>query len=238
MVNHIRQHTGESPHKCTYCTKTFTRKEHLVNHVRQHTGESPHRCSYCNKTFTRKEHLTNHIRLHTGDSPHKCECCQKTFTRKEHLNNHMKQHSSDNAHCCNVCNKPFTRKVIDGSEDVGEWQFQIMFIPFFQQEHLINHMSRCHTGDRPFACETCGKSFPLKGNLIFHQRSHTKGQDVERPFRCEKCPKDFICKGKLRRDEMQKKDSLNCFLVFFRNRTLGIAYARPFGRKAACLFPV
>lgn len=25
-VNHVRQHTGESPHKCTYCPKTFTRK--------------------------------------------------------------------------------------------------------------------------------------------------------------------------------------------------------------------
>lgn len=46
--------------------KAFTRKDHLVNHVRQHTGESPHKCTYCPKTFTRKEHLTNHTRKHTG----------------------------------------------------------------------------------------------------------------------------------------------------------------------------
>lgn len=62
-LNHIRQlPQGESPFKCSYCAKSFTRKEHLTNHVRQHTGESPYRCPYCGKTFTRKEHLTNHVR--------------------------------------------------------------------------------------------------------------------------------------------------------------------------------
>lgn len=59
---------GETPHRCDICSKTFTRKEHLLNHVRQHTGESPHRCTYCPKTFTRKEHLTNHIHQHTGET--------------------------------------------------------------------------------------------------------------------------------------------------------------------------
>lgn len=40
----ICRHTGETPHRCDFCSKTFTRKEHLLNHVRQHTNESPHRC--------------------------------------------------------------------------------------------------------------------------------------------------------------------------------------------------
>lgn len=111
--------TGETPHRCDFCSKTFTRKEHLLNHVRQHTNESPHRlvyshfnsnqlmryinildnncccccffillayrCTYCMKTFTRKEHLVNHIRQHTGETPFSCEYCPKAFTRKDHL---------------------------------------------------------------------------------------------------------------------------------------------------------
>lgn len=64
----ITMQAGETPHRCDFCSKTFTRKEHLLNHVRQHTGESPHRCTYCPKTFTRKEHLTNHIHQHTGEA--------------------------------------------------------------------------------------------------------------------------------------------------------------------------
>lgn len=52
--------------RCEFCAKTFTRKEHMVNHVRKHTGETPHRCDICKKSFTRKEHFMNHVMWHTG----------------------------------------------------------------------------------------------------------------------------------------------------------------------------
>lgn len=52
---------------------------------------------------------------------------------------------------------------------------------------------------RPFECEVCKKTFALRGNLLFHQRSHNKGSTAERLFKCDyhDCEKDFICKGHL-----------------------------------------
>lgn len=89
--------------RCQYCSKTFTRKEHMVNHVRKHTGETPHRCDICKKSFTRKEHFMNHVMWHTGETPHHCQACGKKYTRKEHLANHMRSHTNDTPFRCEIC---------------------------------------------------------------------------------------------------------------------------------------
>lgn len=85
--------SGESPHRCEFCQKTFTRKEHLTNHLRQHTGETPHCCNICSKPFTRKEHLVNHMRSHTGERPFACNECGKSFPLKGNLLFHQRSHN-------------------------------------------------------------------------------------------------------------------------------------------------
>ena len=86
-------HTGEKPHSCRYCLKSFTESGNLKRHEMVHTGEKPHSCQYCSEQFRRKEFLKAHERIHTDEQPFSCEVCQKSFFRADSLKMHKLIHT-------------------------------------------------------------------------------------------------------------------------------------------------
>ena len=53
--------------KCEYCSKIFKDINHLRDHRNTHTGERPHVCKYCGKTFASRGNKYAHLRqAHQG----------------------------------------------------------------------------------------------------------------------------------------------------------------------------
>ncbi|TRY57877.1 hypothetical protein DNTS_017666, partial [Danionella cerebrum] len=77
IASRRQNNTGEKPHPCDQCGKSFRTKHDLQRHISIHTGEKPYPCDQCGKSFRTKRNLQRHISIHTGEKPHSCDQCGK-----------------------------------------------------------------------------------------------------------------------------------------------------------------
>lgn len=106
-------------------------------------------------------------------------------------------------HSCTVpnCTAAYDKRsklIVHMRKHTGDRPFQCSVCPrsFAQKGNYQRHL-QTHTGEKPFVCTCCDKHFASNDHLKRHERSHTG----ERPYACSSCPKAFSTAGDLKRHE-------------------------------------
>lgn len=170
LAAHGRIHSGDRPHRCSICLRSFQsstclKQHHVRVHLRVRVSHAPHvfgrrkssaaakafPCPICGKVFKFKSLLASHSLIHSEIRPYSCDFCSRSFRRLSHLKRHREVvHANGErlpqSFICHICGKD--KKC---------------------RSQLARHVI-IHTGERPYACDLCTARFNRSGNLKQHRK--------------------------------------------------------------------
>lgn len=132
--------------------ESFEKPGHLGHIRRVHTNRKRPHCDVCHQTFFDPRNLRRHMDdVHGPKERPRFPCtlpgCEKTYLKQRYLSQHVKTEHSENPvkFPCPLCGKEFKlRSNLEG--------------------HIFTH-----TTEKPFNCNTCGRSFAQMGAMKLHE---------------------------------------------------------------------
>ncbi|XP_029572247.1 uncharacterized protein LOC115164159 [Salmo trutta] len=187
-------------YKCPICPHRFAHAIELASHLSIHS-ENTFACSVCKLTFPTKSKLAEHERSHlTAATQYECTECGQSFLGSDFPQHHCarRQHAVTDHERPHLSN----RQSMEDEVDVGEDFFNctVCLMRFSSRGSLQQHLNKEHHNERPFKCQSCGKTFALKRYLRDHERRQHKfgterahptykATDSESQYKCSVCPK-------------------------------------------------
>jgi uncharacterized Zn-finger protein len=141
---------------CKLCLNLFSQSNGLRQHYCVYVGEKSFSCGVCQKSFAEASKLSNHKRVHTGEKPYIFHMYLQSCTYHRYavigasVYTRMNAYIQLKRYINDVCLKSCTQLGTLGSH------------------------KRVYTGDKPYTCNVCLKSFVQRLHLRRHgRRVHT-----------------------------------------------------------------
>ncbi|CDQ80620.1 unnamed protein product [Oncorhynchus mykiss] len=194
----------ERPYSCQECNKHFLHASHLNKHELSHyqiPQSYVYRCNQCHMSFNYRHNFVSHLNEHEKRTIYKCPICSHMFAHAIELASHLSIHS-ENTFACSVCKLTFPTKSKlaehERSHLTAATQYECTECgQSFLGSDFPHHHCAQHHNERPFKCQSCGKTFALKRYLRDHERrQHKFGTERADPtykatdsYKCSVCPK-------------------------------------------------
>lgn len=194
---------------CNVCSQTFQSRHELNLHVKCHLEqasleaekelqikEEAYECEECDNVYLASAWLEKHISQNHNLS---CECGKK-FKKKSSLREHKARIHDPRYTLCQICGKSV------------------------KAVYLQSHINQ-HSSIKPFACNTCGKTFRMRKLLKQHAASHNRFRT--RKYKCYDCDKTYVShvalaghKKRMHTEGSQEYSCDGCQLTFRSKYTL------------------